>query len=82
MVVPNETAAHVEDHLIVVTRTMLAVKESSGQMLVWATDLQSGKPLANIELGISEYGRRVGAGRMWATYFKSPPRRSTQRPTP
>src|SRR5207237_1968006 len=45
---PNETRARVQDHLVVVTRTMLAVKEANGQVLVWATDLRSGQPLADL----------------------------------
>jgi hypothetical protein len=38
----REPSARVPDHLLVVSRTMLAVKESASQVLVWATDLRTG----------------------------------------
>ena len=36
----------VADHVLVVTRSLLAMKQSGSQVLVWARDLQSGAPLA------------------------------------
>jgi uncharacterized protein YfaS (alpha-2-macroglobulin family) len=59
---PKETNARVQDHLVVVTRTMLAVKEASGQVLVWATDLRTGQPLPDLpvrffRLGSTEVAR-------------------------
>ena len=44
---PTESAAQVGDHVLVITRTMLAIKESNGQAFVWARDLNTGKPVAN-----------------------------------
>ncbi len=53
---PTQTTARVQDHLVVVTRTLLAVKESTDQMLVWATDLHTGQPLANLRVRVLRPG--------------------------
>ena len=53
---PAEASARVPDHLVVVTRTLLAVKETAGQMLVWANDIRTGLPLANLGVRVSRPG--------------------------
>ena len=61
---PAEASARVQDHLLVVTRTMLAVKESGDRMLVWATDLRTGIALANVGVRVLRPGtaERIAVG--------------------
>ncbi|MEN8097429.1 MAG: Ig-like domain-containing protein, partial [Chloroflexota bacterium] len=43
-------------HLLVVTKTNLTLKWTEDQLLVWATDLQSGQPVSGLELKLITSG--------------------------
>ena len=51
------TGFQAREHFVMVSTAALTVKSSSNDVLVWATDVQTGNPVANAPLSIFEDGR-------------------------
>lgn len=51
----DETKKMTELKRIILTKTALAAKQAEGKLLVWATDLESGEPVANMNISVHSY---------------------------
>ncbi len=53
----------VDGRFLTITQANLTLKTSPGDVLVWATDPQTGKPVPGIDLKIYDRGTQIGAGK-------------------
>ena len=51
-----------ERHLLIVSTVNLTIKSAQDEMLVWATDLDTGRPIANLPLTLFEWHSREQLG--------------------
>ncbi|MFQ5878822.1 MAG: Ig-like domain-containing protein [Dehalococcoidia bacterium] len=60
---PQADRDYLDGTLIVVTRTHMALKRSQNDLLVWAVDMASGQPLANLPIAVyDDSGQRRADG--------------------
>lgn len=53
-----QEAPKVEKTLLVISRSALAVKYSAEQMMIWATDLQNGEPINNMDITVFDSAKK------------------------